>query len=124
MEIWINSFLFDEWIQELDKKFEKENRKVINIVDYRRFESCVAWAATKHNFKNPTYGPRSDTFPKSKILQKNIQRLIRAMDMKKTFPKTSILDTMQLLTSGSSEVSEATIKVGISEKLAEEAIND
>ena len=46
------------------------------------------------------------------------------MDMKKTFPKTSILDTMQLLTSGSSEVSEATIKVGISEKLAEEAIND
>ena len=114
MEIWINSFLFDEWIQELDKKIEKENRKVINIVDYR----------SKHNFKNPTYGPRSDTFPKSKILQKNIQRLIRAMDMKKTFPKTSILDTMQLLTSGSSEVSEATIKVGISEKLAEEAIND
>ena len=46
------------------------------------------------------------------------------MDMKKTFPKTSILDTIQLLTSGSSEVSEATIKVGISEKLVEEAIND
>ena len=47
--------------------------------------------------------------------------------MKKTFPKASILDAMQLLTSAWSEVSEATIKkrfrkVGILEKLAE-AIN-
>ena len=45
------------------------------------------------------------------------------------FPKTSILDAMQLLTSAWSGVSEATIKncfrkVGISEKLAEKAIND
>ena len=49
--------------------------------------------------------------------------------MKKTFPKTSILDAMQWLTSACSEVSEATIKncsrkFGILEKLAEEAIND
>ena len=48
--------------------------------------------------------------------------------MKKTFPKASILDAMQLLTFAWSEVSEATIKkrfrkVGILEKLAEEAIN-
>ena len=45
------------------------------------------------------------------------------------FPKTSVLDAMQLLTSAWSGVSEATIKncfrkVGISEKLAEKAIND
>ena len=48
--------------------------------------------------------------------------------MKKTFPKASFLDAMQLLTFAWSEVSEATIKkrfrkVGILEKLAEEAIN-
>ena len=30
---WMNSFLFDECVKELDKKFEKENRKVILIVD-------------------------------------------------------------------------------------------
>ena len=29
----MNSFLFDDWIKELEKKFEKENRKVIVIVD-------------------------------------------------------------------------------------------
>ena len=50
------------------------------------------------------------------------------MDMKKTFPKASILDAMQLLASAWFEVSEAIIKkrfrkVGILEKLAEEAIN-
>ena len=49
--------------------------------------------------------------------------------MKKAFPKTSILDAMQLLAFAWSEVSEATIKnyfrkVEISEKSAEEAIND
>ena len=49
--------------------------------------------------------------------------------MKTTFPKTSISDAMQLLTSAWSELSEATIKncfrkVEISEKWAEEAIND
>ena len=51
------------------------------------------------------------------------------MDIKKTFPKTSILDAMQLLQFAWSKVSEATIKncfrkVGISGKLAEEAINE
>ena len=49
--------------------------------------------------------------------------------MKTTFPKTSISDAMQLLTSAWSELSEATIKncfrkVEISEKWVEEAIND
>ena len=66
---------------------------------------------------------------KAKYRKKIIQRLIRSVNMKKTFPKTSILDAMQLLKCVSSEVSEATIKncfrkVGVSEKSAEEAIND
>lgn len=30
---WINSSLFDEWVKELDKKFEKENRRNILIVN-------------------------------------------------------------------------------------------
>ena len=29
----MNTFLFDEWVKELDKKFEEENRKVILIAD-------------------------------------------------------------------------------------------
>ena len=30
---WLNSFFFDVWVKELDKMFEKENRKVILIVN-------------------------------------------------------------------------------------------
>ena len=73
----MNSFLFDEWVKELDKKFEKENRKVIIIVGncpahlIIGFESCGACvSATKHNFKNTTYGPRCGTFPKQNIAKK------------------------------------------------------
>ena len=69
---WMNSFLFDQWVKELDKKSEKENRKVILIVD-----NC----------------------PVHPIIE----------GLKGTFPKTSILEAMQLLTSSWSEVSEATI---------------
>ena len=30
---WMDSFLYDEWVKELNKKFEKENPKVILILD-------------------------------------------------------------------------------------------
>ena len=30
---WMSSSLFDEWVKELDRKFEKENRKIVLIVD-------------------------------------------------------------------------------------------
>ena len=76
---WMNSFIFDKWIKELDKKFGKKHRKVILIVyncprasNYWKFESCLACVpATKHNFKNPTYEPRCDIFHKRKMSQKN-----------------------------------------------------
>ena len=66
---------------------------------------------------------------KAKYRRKIIRRLIRAVDTKKAFPKTSILDAMQLLQSSWSEVSETTVKncfrkAGISEEVAEEAINE
>ena len=32
-ESWMSSFLFDEWVKELDRKFEKEHRKIVLIVD-------------------------------------------------------------------------------------------
>ena len=65
---------------------------------------------------------------KAKYRRKIIKPLIRAVDMKKKLPQTSILDAMQLLQSAWSEVSGLTIKncfrkSGISEKSAEQAIN-
>ena len=134
---WMNSFLFDEWVKELDKKFEKENHKVILMVDNSPAHTVIeGLKAVELVFLPPNTTSKTQPMDqgvirslKAKYRKKIIQRLIRAVNMKKTFPKTSILDAMQLLTSAWFEVSEATIKncfrkVGISEKLAEEAIND
>ena len=134
---WMNSFLFDEWVKELDKKFEKENRKVVLIVDNCPAHPIIEGLKAVELVFLPL-NTTSKTQPmdqgvirslKAKYRRKIIQRLIRAVDMEKTFPETSILVAMQLLQSAWSEVSETTIqncfrKVGISEKSAEEAIND
>ena len=94
--------------------FEKENRKVILIVD-----NCPAHPIIKGlkavDCKILPPNTTSKTQPmeqgvicslKAKYCQKKIQRMIRAVDMKKTFPNTSILDAMQLSTSAWSEVSD------------------
>ena len=132
---WMNSFLFDEWVKELDKKFEKENRKVILIVDNDPAHPIIGGLKAMEltflppNTTSKTQPMDQEVIRLKKYSKKIIQRLIRAVDMKKTFPNISILDAMQLLTSAWPEVSETTIKncfrkVGISEKSAEEAIND
>ena len=59
---------------------------------------------------------------KAKYRRKIIRRLTKAVDTKKAFPKTSILDAMQLLQSSWSEISETTVKncfrkAGISEEV-------
>ena len=132
---WMNSFLFDECVKELDKKFEKENRKVILIVDNDPAHPIIGGLKAMEltflppNTTSKTQPMDQEVIRLKKYSKKIIQRLIRAVDMKKTFPNISILDAMQLLTSAWPEVSETTIKncfrkVGISEKSAEEAIND
>ena len=30
---WMSIFLCDEWVKELDRKFKKENRKIVLVVD-------------------------------------------------------------------------------------------
>ena len=137
VKIWTNSFLFDEWVKELDKKFEKENRKVILIVDNCSAHPIIeSLKAMKLVFLPPNTTSKTQPMNqglirslKAKYRKKNHSKADQSSGDEKTFPKTSILDAIQLLTSAWSEVSEATInnffrKVGISEKLAEEAIND
>ena len=134
---WMGSFLFDEWVKELDRKFEKENRKIVLIVDNCPAHPIVeGLKATELVFLPPNTTSKTQPMDqgvirslKVKYHRKIIKRLIRAVDMKKKLPQTSILDAMQLLQSAWSEVSELTIKncfrkSGISEKSAEQAINE
>ena len=43
---WMDSFLFDEWVKELDRKFEGQNRKVALIVD-----NCPAHPSIEEGLK-------------------------------------------------------------------------
>ena len=111
---WMNSFLFDEWVKELRKKFKRENCKVVHIVDKWLAHSIIeGLKAVELVFLPPNTLSKIQRMiqgvihpPKSKYRRKIIQRLIRAVDMKKkTFPKISYLDALQLLQSARSEAS-------------------
>ena len=134
---WMSSFLFDEGVKELDRKFEKENRKIVLIVDNCPAHPIVdGLKAIELMFLPPNTTSKTQPMDqgvirslKAKYRRKIIKRLIRAVDMKKKLPQTSIFDAMQLLQSTWSEVSELTIKncfrkSGISEKSVEQAINE
>ena len=104
--------------KELDKKFEKENHQVIHFVDNCSAHPIIeGLKAVELAFLPPKSTSKTQPMEqgvirslKSEYLKKIIERLVRAVGMKKTFPKTSILDAMQLLTSAWSEVSETIIK--------------
>ena len=133
----MSSFLFDEWVKELDRKFENENYKIVLIVDICPAHPIVdGLKATELVFLPPNTTSKTQPMDqgvirslKANYRRKIIKRLIRAVDMKKKLPQTSILAAMQLLQSAWSEVSELTIKncfrkSGISEKLVEQTINE
>ena len=132
----MSSFLFEEWLKELDRKFEKENHKIILIVDNCPAHPTVdglkaielVFLLTNTTSKTQPMGRGVIRSLKAKYHRKIIKRLIRAVDMKKKLPQTSILDAMQLLQYDWSETSKLTIKKcfpksRISEKSAEQAIN-
>ena len=101
----MNSFLFDECVNEIDKNFEKENCKVILIVD-----NCPAYPIIEGlKAVELVFLPPNTTLKTQPMDHRLLLRLIRAVKTKKIFPETSILDAMLLLISVWSEVSETTI---------------
>ena len=91
----MNSFLFDECVKEIDKNFEKENCKVILIVD-----NCPAHPIIEGlKAVELVFLPPNTTLKTQPMDHRLILRLIRSVKTKKIFPETSILDAMLLLTS-------------------------
>ena len=114
---WMNSFLFDEWVKELAKVFERENSILVLIVDScTTHPSVEGLKAIKLVFLPPNTTSKTQPMDqgvihslKAKYRKKIIQRFIRAVDTKKALPKISILYAMQLLTFACNEVTEVTI---------------
>ena len=102
---WMDSALFEEWVRELDVKFEKQNRKIALIID-----NCPAHPtiADLSNVKLIFLPPKTTSvsqpmdqgvirclkaFYRRRLVNIMIQRLEKGQDL----PKISILRALQLL---------------------------
>lgn len=134
---WMDSGLFEEWVREQDRKFEREGRKVALIVD-----NCPAHPNIS-NLKviNLVFLPpntTSKTQPmdqgviratKAYYRQGVVKKVLDAIENRKPLPNLSVLDAMSLLTEAWDRVSEETVrncfrKAGIGSRAQQSALND
>ena len=115
---WMDRDLFEEWVRELDKKFEQQNRKVVLIID-----NCPAHPAIgrlkalqlcflPHNTTAVTQSMDQGVIRslKAKYRSRLIKLIIKAIDSNKDIPKINVLDAMKLLTLSWEDVTENTVQ--------------
>ena len=134
---WMDSILFEEWVREINKMFQAEERNVLLIVD-----NCPAHPTIEglSNLKLIFLPPNttSVTQPmdqgviwclKAHYSKRLVKLILCNLDSNKPLPKISLITALQLLVSAWNEVSKATIvncfrKSKISEKDQKNAVND
>ena len=97
---WMNSEIFEEWVRELDGKFEKEQHKAALIVDncpvhpeigeLKMFKSF--FFSFSYLLIRLLYNPWIIRSLKAKCRTKNLQKIIVAIDNHKSLPTTSITE--------------------------------
>ena len=133
----MDSRLFEEWVREQDRKFEREGRKVALVVDNYPAHPDVA------NLKaiNLVFLPSNTTY-KTQPMDRGVIRAtkayycasmvckyIDAVEKDKAAPNISVLDAMTILTGAWNKVTPETIqncfkKAGICSKAQTNAIHD
>ena len=133
---WMDSSLFEEWIREQDRKFERQGRKIALIVDNCPAHPQISNLKAIHLVFLPP-NSTSKTQPmdqgviratKAYYRQGCVKKFIAAVD-NKPLPNLSILDAMAILTEAWGRVSEQTIhncfrKAGIGNQAQQSALND
>ena len=134
---WMDSILFEEWVREINKMFQAEERNVLLIVD-----NCPAHPTIEglSNLKLIFLPPNTTSV--TQPMEQGVIRCLKAhyrkrlvklilcnLDSNKPLPKISLITALQLLVSAWNEVSKATIvncfrKSKISEKDQKNAVND
>ena len=102
---WMDSILFEEWIREVDRRFNKEGQKIVLLVD-----NCPAHpsidnlVSTELIFLPPNTTSKLQPIDQGVIRSlkayyktMSIKKSIEAIRKKKTLPEFSILDAMQIL---------------------------
>ena len=102
---WMDSVLFEEWIQEMDTKFTKEKKKVAPIID-----NCPAHPAIDNLKSIELIFLPPNTTSKLQLMDQAVirslktyykalalQKLVVAIDKGKDLPVFSILDAIKML---------------------------
>ena len=102
---WMDSILFEEWVREFDRRFTKEGRKIVLLVD-----NCPAHpsinnlVSTELIFLSPNSTLKLQSMDQGVIRSlkahyktMSIKKLIEAIEKKKPLPEFPILDAMQML---------------------------
>ena len=132
---WLDGKFFEDWLRELDRKFTFEGRNVAFVID-----NCLAHPhidklkAIKLYFVPPNTTCKTEPMYQGVIrslqakYRKNaVRKIIKSVEKKKTLPKISLLQRMQILVSAWDVLSAQTIvncfrKSGISTESQETAI--
>ena len=116
---WMDSTLFEEWVRELDVKFQKENRKIALIIDNCPAHPTIAdLSNVKLIFLPPNTTSVSQpmdlgvikcrqAFYRRRLVNLMIKRLEQGQDL----PKISILCALQLLIAAWNNVTKSTIVI-------------
>ena len=116
---WMDSDLFEEWVRQLNRKFEQQNRKVVLIIDNCPVHPAIGeLKAIQLCFFAP---PKTTAFTqpmdqgvirslKAKYRSRLIKLIIKAINSNKDIPKINVLDAMKLLTLSWEDVTENTVQ--------------
>ena len=133
----MDSILFQEWVCEVDRRFTKEGRKIVLLVD-----NCPAHpsidnlVSTELIFLPPNITSKLQPMNQGVIRTLKAhyktmptEKLIEAIEKKKPLPEFSILDAMQMLDVAWGNVTTKTVancfeKAGISKEKQSEALLD
>ena len=114
---WMDGKLFEEWLRELDRKFAFEGRNVALVID-----NCKAHPHIDNLKAIKLYFPPPNTTSKTQLMDQSVIRslkakyrknvvwkIIQSVERKKTYPKISLLQEMQMLVSAWDALSTQTI---------------
>ena len=115
---WMDSDLFKEWVRELDRKFEQQNRKVVLITDNCPGHPAIGGlTAIELCFLPPNTTAVTQPIDqgvirslKAKYRSRLIKLIIKAIDSNKDIPKINVLDAMKLLALSWEDVTENAVQ--------------
>ena len=115
---WMDSDLFEEWVRELGRKIDQQNRKVVLIIDNCPAHPAIGGLkAVQLCFLSPNTTVVTQPVDqgvirslKAKCRSRLIKLIIKAIDSNKDIPKINVLDAMKLLALFWENVTENTVQ--------------